>query len=315
MQTIDFNEFSQALAENYVHVKLKILPNGNFKPIKNLVLVQNTTLFDTVAHILGCLIIDNPQMGKDHLRPIIDLNTHKFLSDYLNDGVGAKTLQSRCALLQSMIGIQIDSGFRTLDCIQIEIDQLMNSFTKNVLFSAVSSVYSGCTCDQEIANEEVKSFFKIDTNMLNQLESNIIFTEEIVCNKCKNYIVTGYTLESYVFLLIDETSAFEEIPKKAILQGSKYSLCAIIEKISNTHFVAHILRPNNKWYTFDNTNNDVMASDLKKKTSSFRLIVLFEGRNLWQRTELGKRNHKQFHFEKFSYVQVQFGRFKRCICL
>lgn len=121
MQTIDFNEFSQALAENYVHVKLKILPNGNFKPIKNSVLVQNTTLFDTVAHILGCLIIDNPQMGKDHLRSIIDLNTHKFLSDYLNDGVGAKTLQSRCALLQSMIGIQIDSGFRTLDCIQIEL--------------------------------------------------------------------------------------------------------------------------------------------------------------------------------------------------
>lgn len=34
---------------------------------------------------------------------------------------------------------------------------------------------------------------------------------------------------------------------------------------STTHFVAHILRPNKKWYTFDNTNSDIIPSNFKQK--------------------------------------------------
>lgn len=95
---------------------------------------------------------------------------------------------------------------------------------------------------------------------------------EEICLKCSKNVKTTLELNDMVFFVSNQDICWNNIPRKDIFQGKQYLLSAIIERIPENHYAAHILRPNRKWYTFDSSENAIKPSNLKTKKINVQFL-------------------------------------------
>lgn len=250
-------------------MKIAILPNGHFKQTKNSVCVQNTTLFDAVFHVILCRLVDNEDLQKRTLQSIAAPSIRRFIETYLKHGATQQTLLARNNVLEGCFQIKRVGQMQTMDC-TANVEKIVKFFLSKIFWVAKQKVH--CRCGESTITQI--PFLNIDEHLLSgiQRHQNINFSTTDPCKSCNDVASLTLHLNDMVFLVGDKIVLWENLPKVVHFQNVCYILSAIIEKTSQNHYVAHIMRPNNKWYAFDNSTKDVSSSNLKKRKMNFQLL-------------------------------------------
>lgn len=206
------------------------------------------------------MMADDEKLKADKLELFVKGNMKRFVESYFKKGVTQEALLKRTDALKLFFQEELVEGMRTIDCQSAEIKDILEFYIKTVFPSAQKNSKCKCKCTKRAS---FVSCFQIDENLRNIFRNfqNMDFsTSEVeICTQCKQNPEVTVDLENSVFFITNEFSTFQNIPKVVILQGRHYKLRAVIEK-SHTYFIAHVRRPNQKWYTFDHTNKGVQPS-------------------------------------------------------
>lgn len=234
-----------------------------------------------------CILIDDESLKERRFQNIREGSIANFIKSYLKEGTKLSTLTARSMLLEKLARINCTITMRVLDLRQVSINQIMERIISDI-FSSAMECLKKCKCNSDVCKPI--SYIELDSKLFENLQSNsnIDFTgtSSAPCRKCKTDYVRTLNLGKIVFFVGDQTAMWENIPKSAKLQTMAYQLCAIVEKTSKSHFVAHILRPNSKWYTFDNTKTCATQSNgLKKRQMNFNLLCFASENTVYNQIE------------------------------
>lgn len=239
-----------------------------FKRTKNAIFVQHTTVFDSVFHIVLCYLADNEQLRQTTLQAIKNSNVRNFINKFFEKGVTQEVLLLRTDLLEPL-GIAVIDGMKILDCIKLDVEEVMNRYITHVFRCA--RITSKCKCTKRGHNTD---FLKIDDVLLEQMKThqNVDFSSSKICPTCHLNESTTYELKDIVFFCGRLNVSWNELPKVVIMQDKAYILGAFIEQINEQHSTAHIMRPNRKWYTFDTSQPRIRSSVFKGNPMKIHLL-------------------------------------------
>lgn len=245
----------QTLTESYTFVKIAVLPNGFSKRTRNAPFVQNTTVFDAPFHIVFCILADDEKLKETTIANIIDGNLSNFVRAYFNKGTLQGTLQTRTNALEPLFGTKSVQGMTTIDGASVGIKRVFDRY--------ICSMFSTARQTSKCRNHGVETnipYIEIDDDCWDLLKNcqNVDFSKDI-CSICGENAKITFKLNNFLFLLCVRNVKWQDIPKVAIFQGMHFKLTALIEKCHN-YFIAHVMRPNQKWYTFDHTEKSVIPS-------------------------------------------------------
>lgn len=246
------------MTESYSFVKIALLPNGFHKRTRNSTFVQNTTVFDAPFHMIFCFMADDEKLKEQKLSEIRGIcgNISLFIESYFKKGVLQDTLIKRTYALELKFNTEVVDGMRTMNCESGDI--------KSVIEFYITSIFPTAKLNAICTNHETRkdiSFFDIDDDCWELLKNcqNIDFSKDVFCSECGGQAKITFVLNNFLFFVTDRKEKWQDIPKVAIVQGLHYKLSAMIERVHN-YYIAHVMRPNKKWYTFDHTENAVKPS-------------------------------------------------------
>lgn len=256
----------------YSFVKIAILPNGYFKRTRNAVCVQNTTAIDAFLYPILCHLADNEDLLKQTLQSIESSFLKQFISTYLKKGAVQQTLIARNFLLinSSIFKIDIVDGMKTMNC-DTTIENITKHFAPQIF--KCRQLRSKCHCDEMVESTNI-SFFKLIDEIMVKLgsNSNINFSCSASCKQCKQIVEYAHELNDVVFFVGQRKLLWKDVPKYGIFENNAFLLSSVIESISEKHLITHVLRPNGKWYTFDNSK--VTIDPFTPRKSSMKIELL-----------------------------------------
>lgn len=260
------------MTETYSYVQISMLPNGHFKHTRNSTFLQNSTLVDAFFHIALCRLADNDTFRNTVLQSISESLMGVFITSYLKSGTTQTTLLARTRLLEALFPVKVIDGMRTMDCDK-DLKAILEFLMPKLFLGCMKEKKSKCSCKVRSVSRNIP-FRSVDSSFLNQLtrHQNIDFFHENVCSKCESNVQTTFELNEILFFVTDQNVLWEDVSKVAIFQNDQYLLSAVIEKVSQRHFVAHIMRPNKKWYTFDSSTKGIRPSSLKEKKINLQAL-------------------------------------------
>lgn len=260
------------MTETYSYVQISMLPNGHFKHTRNSTFLQNTTLVDAYFHIVLCRLADSETFQKKVLQSISESLMSVFITSYLKNGATQTTLLTRTKILEGLFRVKVIDGMRTMDCDK-DLKSILEFLMPKLFWGTMKEENSKCCCKSRSVFRNIP-YWSADASFLNQLKrhQNIDFSRKNCCLKCKSDVQTSFRLNEIMFFVIDQSVLWEDIAKVAIFQDNQYVLSAIIEKVSQRHYVAHIMRPNKKWYTFDSSTKGIRPSSLKTKKINLQAL-------------------------------------------
>lgn len=252
-------------------MKVAQLPNGFYKGTRNSTFLQNTTVFDAPFHVIFCMLADDESLKKETFNSIVNGNLKIFMESYFKKGALQQTLLRRTQVLELLFQTQVVDGMRTIDCSSKDVKNVFEYYLP-MMFNSIKMI-SVCKCAKV---NKFASYIELNRNRWNSMQrfQNIDFSESNICSKCER-IETTFDLGNFLFLSVDQNVSWQNIPKVALLQGNHYKLTAFIEKNHN-YYIAHVRRPNQKWYTFDHTNKDVKQTYFYKEMNIRMLCFCVE---------------------------------------
>lgn len=267
------------MTESYTYTKIALLPNGYHKRTRNSTFVQNTTVFDAPFHIVLCIMADDEALKKNKLESIQCANIQRFIESYFKNGVTQTTLLLRTSALEMCFKIKVIEGMKTINCEPSDIKSIMEFYIKHIFTSAKQMLSKCKKCKIRSATDI--TLVPMDDDSWNKFQNsqNIDFSKDSICSKCNSNIKTTFNLNKLLFFAIDRNVMWQDVAKMNTFQGRHYELSGIIEK-RHSFYIAHVLRPNKKWYTFDHTEKDVKQSNFKNQMNihllCFREISFYD---------------------------------------
>lgn len=204
---------------------------------------------------------DDEKLRAEKMDTIKCGNLAGFIDYYFKKGITQETLLRRTVALEMFFKIELVDQMKTINCQSADIKSIVEFYVKMIFPSGKRHI----TCQRCKSKSYTSiSLFSIDDNRWSLLKNsqNVDLSENGTCSKCNDPQNVTFTLNKFLFFVMDRNEMWLDIPKMAIFQGKHYKLSAIIEKISD-YFVAHVQRPNQKWYTFNHTNKEMQRSDFK----------------------------------------------------
>lgn len=249
------------LAESYTFTKIALLPNGFHKRTRNSTFTQNTTVFDAPFHVVFCMLADDENLKESKLGSIMNGNIKIFITSYFKKGIIHETLMARTRVLELFFNIEMIDDMRTINCESADIQSMIEFYVGQIFTTA--RLLTKCKCGSQ--SQKNISYIEMNDSYWNLIENgqNVEFSIDSFCPKCKENVQSTFDLKDFLIFTTNRCLIWETLPKNAIFQGGHYKLHAIIEKV-NSYFIAHVRRPNEKWYTFDQTEKSVKLSDFQK---------------------------------------------------
>lgn len=246
------------MTESYTFNKIALLPDGFQKRTRNSPFIQNTTVFDAPMHIMLCKLADNEELKNNLLANVKCGNLTAFINSYFQKGILQETLVKRTNVLMMLFKTNMVDGMITMDCSSSDIKKIIEKFGKLLFPTGKKQHQYICKCNPLRISSETISCIDIDDDCWARLENNcnVDFSRNESCSSCNGDIKITFTLNDCLFFVTNRTLFWKEIPKYAIFQGKHYKLTSVIEKVFH-YYIAHIQRPNQKWYTFDHTDKTV----------------------------------------------------------
>lgn len=87
------------VAENVQVTMLRMLPNGNLNRSKGSILLENTTAFDTLIHIISCRLLDDENFKRNFMSTAEKMMAD-FFQSFLSTGPQTRTLHLRYEVKQ-----------------------------------------------------------------------------------------------------------------------------------------------------------------------------------------------------------------------
>lgn len=188
---------------------------------------------------------------------------------YLTKGTGQQTLLARTKLISNAPShkvVKIDD-MKTIDCAGATIKSIIQTFISKLFISLVK-IKSKCKCNETITENEIQF---MDISSICHPVVQLPDSEK--CYRCKKVVKCEYTTKPIMFFVGQQTMEWGAVTKVLMFQNIIYLLHSVIEKVSTNHHVTHVMRPNSKWYTFDNSMKEVQPSNLKKRNVDIRLMT------------------------------------------
>lgn len=262
-------------------MKISILKNGAFNKGKNAVLAKNTTVVDAIFHIIFCYLIDNPNQKECVTKNTnIDPNLKKFIQLYYQKGTIQQTLTARTTYLKKLFKVVTYNEMNEMDC-SCSIDAILPKIVSSFFLESATIETTACSCPP--SESEILPFLDIDVKF-NQSTQQIFELQPLEknCAACSKLKQTWIELNNIVFInkpQNNETFLWKSIPKILLLQGKIYLIFGIIQRIvkkENTHYVSHVMRPDYKWYVFNNANEEVILTKIARTKFDACLLVFTE---------------------------------------
>lgn len=248
-----------------------VLRNGSHTLLDNRKLVElnNTCSFDSIISIYACLYFEYQE-----LRDYIDKN---YSSDFSNliqllyqqnsfdqaaETVRYKMLKKIFARTQSLVESNTFIHINAKASISHMISRICSN--KNELVASKEETVNCLSCGQK--KTTFCSHLNVDLNIydLCDVQNSIEENGERTCRNCSNVIHSTKIQNTFTSVVAIDTKeidsgvhhrryAINNISKYINLNGTEYELIGAIEhQPISEHFVAHIKRASNEWFTFDN---------------------------------------------------------------
>lgn len=266
---------------------IPILPNGSTtigNNNKNTIICRNTCSFDVFFQIYAAFYKDIPQIAAaiDDSQYTFD----KFIRESFNLQKMSDLVALRNKALFKLFPNKKTDGEKNTITIDIfmSVNEMLTSLHEqsHVLYS-VTTTKTCKKCDYESQTTAKYLPTKMQgawANVIANLQKYILFDEKTrnVCSECctKMEVKTEYN----DVVVIHTENAYpddkmyrmrkEKICKVIILHEEEFQLRAAIEYTS-AHFIAHILRNNQKWGSYDG----VRSAKVQQTPATFHSVVLF----------------------------------------
>lgn len=200
---------------------------------------------------------DDEKLKASTIANISNGSLKNFVRTYFEKGALQATLQQRTHALEPLFGTKLVEGMPTIDCESGDIKRVFEYYIDS-MFPTARQI---STCKNH-KHRVVIPYIHLEDNCWNSLKNcqNVDFSKDFSkCPSCGENARLTFDLNDFLFLVCVRSAKWQDIPKVAIFQGKHYKLTAMIEKFHN-YFIAHVMRPNQKWYTFDHTEKSVIPS-------------------------------------------------------
>lgn len=252
---------------NYANADVPILPNGsdNLGERRQMIEVINTCGFDSIASVFACLYFDHKafqnivdqSISSDFARLIQLMYQQRRIveaHERLRYEILKSILKNTSCLVESGNLIHIDA--------QTAISYMFTRLCNNGN-GFIASKTEMATCESCGHQSEVNcSYINADNFDIRNLQENI---EQITDRQCRNClkIISSIHIEYNAIVAIETEQVhcgengsnrytIDEITKTIRMNQEGYELIGIIEHQTNQqHFVAHVKRHSNKWFTYD----------------------------------------------------------------
>lgn len=213
-------------------------------------------------HVALCMMADHEALRQHALRSVQhNGNFCLFIDSYFKNGTTQTTLLKRTDLLKLLFRVQMVEGMQTMVC-DSNIRNVLNFFI-GYIFGTANRKTSDCKCVSIMGGGSVASL-ELNDDHWNRMRNfqNVDFSSNRICDGCKSNVQDTFRLQDLLFFVTDRNDLHENIPHVSVFQGAYYQLSGIVEEFRG-FFIAHVLRPNKKWYCFDHTNKAIKESSFK----------------------------------------------------
>lgn len=276
---------------------IPIFPNGSddLKEKRKMVELINTCSFDSIVSVYACLYFDY-----DGFRNITDQNVLSDFSHLLQlmhqqRCIDKSLEQIRYKILKTIF---TNTSFltETSRLIHISCKTTMNFMHSRLCsygneFIASQTENMGCaSCGQknEIHCNQIN--VNLDTFNLRDVQNSIETQSDRQCRNCLR-LLTRIDIEYNAIVAIDTEQihfghqniryAIDDVSRTIRLNEEDYEFFAAIEYQSDLeHYVAHIKRRSDQWYTYDDLVGRHFACDTKKDISIYMIF--------FKKKEIGK---------------------------
>lgn len=247
--------------------RLPVFKNANLwkkKKTNRPEITHNTCSFDTIFQLYATCYVDSPSF-----KELADKNTSSDFIKLLIDFCGWKNmedlLQQRNELLHKTFNdkVTINRKILELDCYMSVIDMFIGLAKKNEILYSVIENRRCPVCSHHQCIKKTSLPISCRDLDLSQIDRSLRFKErQIDCEKCdvemKMEINRSISPVCIIDLdgMMDPHIKIDRIQKSLSVQGEEYKFCGFIETCGY-HFIAHALRSDGKWYSYDDMHPSV----------------------------------------------------------
>lgn len=267
------------------------LKNGYFSTHKNCSIQSiNTCSFDSFYVVIAVLYADYPnikdainQLAKDH--KFLQLITNMFTKDGINVKQQKLLNQRNIVILEALKdvsdAISFQNGLILLNC-NTNVNFIIPRLLPSNLYSY--SRQKQCTVCHHIrisnrcfVDIDMEKFENSTIQDLNRCLNDVLNTEKSYCpvKDCEGAeSITTIKFSDFVLIDLQLVNAIKKVPLNDIprnlnISGNQFRFSSCIEFIGSTipgagigHYVAHVLRSNNRWYRYDDMSNKIIYSNI-----------------------------------------------------
>lgn len=269
--------YKQAFIECKQIRKSPILENGHAPRTRNAILVENTTAFDVISHMIVGWMVESEDTKNMFLKQF-DSNIMNFFNVFLANGACHKTYVARTAVLKEIYPMIVVDGLSLIKC-----SHDVKGIVENFFFKYIPS--AKCTligCDCFAVDEKKVPILELNLNFTSHEENKFVLPRTRNCDKCGTHHTVEYEMNNIVFVdpIMSEASSekveFNTLPRTLIVQSDIYMLAGVVEirgADPNQHYVAHVLKPNRSWYELNNIRSSICSSKFKKGGLIIHLLI------------------------------------------
>lgn len=265
---------------------IPILPNGNTtvgNKKKPTVICRNTCTFDALYQTYAAFYKDIPKFA--NIIENSELEFDVLVKSSFNVEKEEEIIELRNDLICSTFPEKIVFGpenTRTIDAYMCMNEMFHTLQSKSTILYSMKIICEDCSSEIDVRRYIPTRFrgnWQYTIKNLDRYLDHEVYAYNNVCENCSS---SRSKIEFNEVVVIEIENAYpdesihpiekDEISKVIILDRIKYGFRAAIQ-FTNKHFIAHILRGNNKWETYDGLNN----AKVQRTPKSFHSILYFYG--------------------------------------
>lgn len=241
---------------------LRVLMNANLckkKKVNSPRLTHNTCSFDTIFQLYAACYSDSSKF-KEFADKDTSSEFIKIVKSFCNCERMEVIVKERETLLYSAFDkqVKIQRKFLELACYMSDIDMFIGLCAKNPVLYSMTEKKRCRSCSNHSCTMKTSLPLSCVNLNISSLTTSIHFKDQSKpCEKCDvgMNMEIQRTLNPAVIIDLDgmqnQNISIAKIQQRLILQGEIFQLRGLIETTGN-HFIAHALRNDGCWHTFDN---------------------------------------------------------------
>lgn len=265
-----------------------LLPNGSDLRRKgHSFIISNTCAFDSIFSIYAAAYLDFRSIS-------IRMDEHEcVLAEFIAKSIknkGYKFHEARADLLYNIYAsnteykdaIRGDSNITTLNCFTALGPFFMKLAKSNSIIMSIQHEKTCDTCKDKFSSDLPLIPVSLENVCLQNIERNLSHSyasKRSRCATCDGEHSKEHRLADLIAIDVEPTEPTCEkicdIKDTIVIQNTQFKFYGLIEYVpTKQHFVAHVLRSNKKWQSYDDMCHKVPTNEVKKFANQEKLVFM-----------------------------------------